>query len=126
MRSTDEHNNLSDPAPYRELRLLEELEEAPEISQRDLSQRLGIALGLTNTMLRNLAKKGYIRASQAGWRRWLYAITPEGFSHKLRLTVSYVRRVLNDYGKVRDVLRQELAPLALHQESRVALRSRCL
>ena len=121
MRSPNEHNGLENPDSYRELRLLQELEEDPEVSQRDLSQRLGIALGLTNTMIRNLVKKGSIRATQAGWRRWLYAITPEGFSHKLRLTVTYVRRVLDDYGKVRQVLRQELAPLALHQESRIAL-----
>lgn len=121
MRSHDEHKNVTDSDSYRELRLLEEIEDAPEISQRDLSQRLGIALGLTNTMLRNLAKKGFIRASQAGWKRWLYAITPEGFSHKLRLTISYVRRVLDDYGKIRQALRLELAPLALHGESQVAI-----
>jgi len=122
MRSLNEHNSyVEDPNSFRELRLLQELEEAPEITQRDLSQKQGIALGLTNTLLRNLAKKGFIRASQAGWKRWLYAITPEGFSHKLRLTVTYVRRVLDDYGKVRLILREELAPLALHQESRIAL-----
>jgi len=118
----NEHNSyVEDPNSFRELRLLQELEEAPEITQRDLSQKQGIALGLTNTLLRNLAKKGFIHASQAGWKRWLYAITPEGFSHKLRLTVTYVRRVLDDYGKVRLILREELAPLALHQESRIAL-----
>lgn len=122
MRSSDEHtHSVEDSNSFKELRLLQELEEAPEITQRDLSQKLGIALGLTNTMLRNLTKKGVIRASQAGWKRWLYAITPEGFSHKLRLTVTYMRRVLDDYGKIRIILREELAPLALHQESRIAL-----
>jgi len=122
MRSQNEHyTDLEDSKSFKELRLLQELEETPGITQRDLSQKLGIALGLTNTMLRNLAKKGFIRASQAGWKRWLYAITPEGFSRKLRLTVTYVLRVLDDYGKVRLVLQQELAPLALHQESRIAL-----
>jgi DNA-binding MarR family transcriptional regulator len=122
MRSQNEHyTDLEDSNSFKELRLLQELEETPEISQRVLSRKLGIALGLTNTMLRNLAKKGFIRASQAGWKRWLYAITPEGFSRKLRLTVTYVMGVLDDYGKVRLVLLQELAPLALHQESRIAL-----
>ena len=121
MRSEDEHNKVGDSNSYRELRLLQELEEAPEISQRDLSQKLGVALGLTNAMIRNFTKRGYLRATQAGWRRWLYAITPEGFSHKLRLTVSYVRRVIDDYGNVREVLRQEMGHLALHQESRIAI-----
>jgi len=125
MRSPNEHNgnveNIEDSNSFKELRLLQELEENPTITQRDLSQRLGVALGLTNTMVRNLAKKGFIRANQAGWKRWLYAITPEGFSRKLRLTVTYVLRVLDNYGRVRLILQQQLAPLALHQESRIAI-----
>ena len=121
MRSFNEHSCVEDSNSGNELRLIEELEGTPEISQRDLSKKLGVALGLTNTLIRNMVKKGYIRANQAGWKRWLYAITPEGFSHKLQLTFIYVRRVLDDYGKVRKILRQELAPLALHQESEVAI-----
>ena len=121
MRSQNEHNSLEAPNSYRELRLLKELEEAPEISQRDLSQKLGVALGLTNAMIRNFTKKGYLRATQADWKRWLYAITPEGFSHKLRLTVAYVQRVVDDYGNVKEVLRQEMDPLAFHQEARIAI-----
>ena len=35
--------------------------------------------------------------------------------------MAYVRRVLDDYKKVRQTLRDELAPLALHEESRVAI-----
>ena len=121
MRSHDEHRGREDAMSYRELRLLQELEEQPESSQRELSQRLGIALGLTNTVLRNMAKKGFIRATKAGWKRWVYTLTPYGFSQKLKLTVRYVRRVVDDYGIVRQSLMAELLPLALHRESSVAL-----
>jgi len=121
MRSRDEHNNPMESSAYRELQVLSEVVRSPEITQRQLAQRVGIALGLTNVVLRNLAQKGYVRITNAGWRRWLYAVTPEGFSHKLRLTVAYVRRVLDDYVKVRQTLREQLAPLALHEESRVAI-----
>ena len=51
----------------------------------------------------------------------MYALTPEGFSHKLRLTVAYVRRVLDHYQSIRQTLREQLEPLALHEESRVAI-----
>lgn len=106
---------------YRELQMLAELEIDPSINQRQLSARLGIALGLTNILLRNLSKKGYVRASRADWRRWLYALTPSGFSHKMKLTVSYITRVLKHYQNIRQLLRDELALLALHSESRVAI-----
>ena len=121
MRSENEQKNLIDSTNYRELQILSEIEANPEVTQRQLSRSAGIALGLTNLMMRNLAKKGYVRATQANWKRWLYALTPEGFSHKIRLTVSYVSRVLHHYQNVRHTLREQLEPLALHSESRVAV-----
>jgi len=110
-----------DGQQQRDLKMLSELESDPEITQRDLSARVGIALGLTNLLLRNLVQKGYVRATRTSWKRWLYSLTPDGFSHKIRLTVDYVHRVLDDYQGVRNTLRQRLAPLALNEESSVAL-----
>ena len=121
MRSKNEQQESSEPESYRELRLLTEVDDNPEVTQRVLSQRLGIALGLTNLVVRNLVQKGYIRATHAGWKRWFYNLTPEGFAHKLRLTVSYIHRVLDHYQRVRQTLRQQLEPLALHEESRIAM-----
>ncbi|MQF67766.1 winged helix-turn-helix transcriptional regulator [SAR202 cluster bacterium AD-802-F09_MRT_200m] len=121
MRSRSEHEHIDEAPTSRELRILTEVEATPDITQRELATRVGIALGLTNVLLRNLAQKGYLRITQSGWKRWLYNLTPEGFSHKVRLTVAYIHRVLNDYQGVRQALREQLAPIALHEESRVAI-----
>lgn len=121
MRSKDEHINLSDSASLRELQVLNEVEVCADLSQRELSRRVGVALGLTNFMLRDLTRKGYIRATRANWKRWLYTLTPEGISRKIRLTMDYVHRVLNDYGKVRRLLHEHLDVLDLNVESRVAI-----
>lgn len=121
MRSENEPQNPPQAFNDRELQLLSEIEANPEVTQRQLSRRMGIALGLTNVLLRNLAQKGYVRATQAGWKRWLYAVTPDGFSHKFRLTVAYIHRVLDHYQNVRQTLREQLEPLALNQESRIAI-----
>ena len=43
---------------YRELRLLEEVEVTPELSQRHLARTLGVALGVANLLIRNLVHKG--------------------------------------------------------------------
>ena len=67
MRSKNEHKNSDGLVPNRELQLLSEVVDKPEITQRELSQKVGIALGLTNVMLRNLVQKGYIRATNASW-----------------------------------------------------------
>lgn len=121
MRSRNEQQFPIENTEPRELQLLNEVEETPDVSQRDLSGRMGIALGLTNVLLRNLIQKGYVRVAQASWKRRLYTITPEGFAHRVRLMTTYIRRVLNHYKTVRQALREQLEPLALNAESRVAI-----
>ena len=121
MRSDNEHMQAVESSTYRELQILSEVERSSEVTQRELSQRVGVALGLTNLMLRNLAQKGYLRVAQASWKRWIYTLTPEGLAQKIRLTAAYIHRVLDHYRHVRQTLRDQLEPLALHEESRVAL-----
>ena len=121
MRSPRELNGGQEAPEYRELRLLQEVRRTPEISQRSLAHKVGIALGLTNVLLRNLAEKGYIRITRAGWRRWLYTLTPTGFSRKIRLTVAYIHRFLDQYQIVKGELGEELALLDLNEESHVAI-----
>ena len=63
MRSPYEQDSSSDQTYDRELRVLAEVDSDPEVTQRALAHRVGIALGLTNFLLRNLVQKGYIRVS---------------------------------------------------------------
>ena len=121
MRSPNEQSNVESRSDYRELQLLSEFEKSPEVTQRELSRKVGIALGLTNLLVRKLVQKGYIRATGTTWKRWLYTLTPAGLSHKVNLTVGYVNRVLSDYHTARSILIDELEALTLHRESRVAI-----
>ena len=121
MRSRREHNDAHKADPYAELSLLSEVRRTPDTTQRGLASRLGISLGLTNILLRNLARKGYVRVAQADWRRRLYALTPRGMGRRVLLTGAYVNRVLDHYQRVKLILREELEPLSLHAESRIAI-----
>lgn len=121
MSSVNEQSDSIGGMADRELRLLAEVHRRPQASQRELARRVGIALGMTNLLLHNLAEKGYVRIARAGWRRWLYALTPEGFLRKVQLTLSYIHRFLDHYQKVRQTLREELAVQSLNPESRVAI-----
>ena len=93
---------------YRELRLLEEVESTPELSQRHLAHKLGIALGVANLLVRNLVKKGYIRTRQVGWKRWVYVLTPAGVTRKVQLTMNYIERFHDHYRRVCALLREDL------------------
>jgi len=113
-------DDLDDPS-FRELRLLEEVEVTPATSQRHLAVQLGVALGVANLLVRNLAKKGYIRATRAGWKQWVYNLTPSGIGRKANLTLAYVDRVLGHYRRVREILRDDMEGMALDQDSRMAI-----
>lgn len=100
------------PSTYRDMHLLTEVEQSPDITQRALAGRIGVALGLTNLMLRRLAKKGYIKLINTQRNRIRYLITPTGILEKTRLTYEYIHYSLQLYGGVRHFLRERLGTLA--------------
>ncbi len=120
MRSLNEHKNL-ETRSYRMLRLLEEVELTPDMSQRRLSNRLGIALGITNILLKSLVIKGYIRVVHVKWRRWAYILTPAGISRKVQLTIAYTERFFGDYRRVRELLQEDLRPLKPTADAKIAI-----
>lgn len=94
------------------MHLLDALEQRPDVTQRDLSVQIGAALGLTNLMLRRLAKKGYIKITGTKRSRIRYLITPKGLLEKTRLTYEFIQHSLTLYSGVRRFLRQRLSALA--------------
>ncbi len=100
---------------------MEEVSHRPDVSQRQLADRLGVALGATNVLIRRLADQGYIRASKVGWRRWSYAITARGVSHKALLAQGVVEQFLSRYSSFRSIVQAELEQAGLTPRSRVAV-----
>ena len=82
---------------YTSLLLLDELSRNGEVTQRDLSKRLGMALGLVNSYIKNLALKGYITISDIQPKRYAYLITPKGFIEKSRLAFQHLHNFNNLY-----------------------------
>ncbi len=121
MRSENEHPNKIEDVSYKELRLLEEIEQDPELSQRQLSRRMRVALGVGNLLLKNLAKKGYIKVTHLSWKRWIYVITPKGMTRKVNLTLSYIESFLGHYRRVKKILKENFNSLTLNKESKVAI-----
>lgn len=83
------------------LRILEHIHESPSITQRDLASKLGIALGLTNSYIKRLYKKGYIKIKNLTGKRIIYMLTPKGFTEKARLTLNYMARSFNYFKEIK-------------------------
>jgi DNA-binding MarR family transcriptional regulator len=92
--------------PFKSLQLLHELSNEPNLTQRDLSRRLGIALGLVNSYIKNLVAKGYVTVKSIPPRRYTYYLTPKGFAEKTRLTYRHLQNYTGLYTSARRDLRK--------------------
>ena len=103
----------------RDLRLLEELERNPIVSQRELSHRFGIALGVTNACLRRMARKGWIRIRDLNPRRIGYYLTPKGILEKTRLTIHLISFRVQHYTELKKVISNSLLEMQLDGVQRI-------
>ena len=83
------------------LNVLSAVEADSKVTQRSLSEELGIALGLTNSYLKKCIDKGLIKIKQVPANRYSYYLTPRGFSEKTRLTAKYFKTSFNFYRKAK-------------------------
>ena len=71
--------------------ILVEIDRNPSISQRQLSVNLGVSIGIVNWHMKRFVTKGLVKLQKAPVRRYLYYLTPAGFSEKARLTADYLK-----------------------------------
>ena len=110
-----------DQASQRELRILSEIAERPDATQRSVSRDLGITLGLTNLYVKRLIRKGFVKASSMPSNRVKYLLTPRGLGEKSRLTYQFMSFSLYLYGQTRKKLRETLVPLVAGNHRRFAI-----
>ncbi len=104
----------------RTLKLLEEIEKNHVASQRDLSKKLNISLGLVNAFIKRLAQKGYFKITTIPKNRVKYILTPKGVAEKTRLTYQYIQYSFDFYKRSRKELRKLFKTLLASGVKRVA------
>jgi len=97
-----------DPQDIRSLQILEEIEDNYNSSQRDLARKLNISLGLVNSFMKRLAKKGYVKITTIPRNRVKYILTPQGFAEKSRLTYEFIQYSFRFYKKALSSLEELL------------------
>lgn len=98
--------DIKEDVHFRVLRILQR---RPEISQRELAEEVGIALGKVNYLLNALTEKGLVKIrnfrNAENRLRYAYILTPAGLAAKAELTSGFLRRKLSGY----DALKAEIA-----------------
>ena len=94
----------SDTLEY-DYRVLQLIEERPDISQRELASQLGVSVGKTNYVLSALIVRGLVKAEN--FKRsnnksgYLYLLTPKGISDKGVITARFLKRKVEEYERLK-------------------------
>lgn len=99
-------------------RILSEIAGNDRVSQRSLANNLGIALGLTNLLLRRIAHKGWIRIVRVRPNRVRYLLTPAGIAEKARMSREALQRSVRFYAEARARIRESFADLSAQLDAR--------
>jgi Mn-dependent DtxR family transcriptional regulator len=82
--------------------IYDSLEQEVSPRQRDLAQVAGTSLGMTNSILKRLAKKGWITIKKINSRNIQYAITLDGLNEIIRRSYRYFKRTLKNVAFYKD------------------------
>ena len=98
------------------LDLLRKLESNPQFTQRELSREMGVSLGKVNYCMRKLTEKGLIKLTNfthnPNKMGYTYLLTPSGIEEKSRLTFSFLKTKVVEYG----ILKKEINALKIESE----------
>jgi DNA-binding MarR family transcriptional regulator len=105
----------------RELTLLEQIENDPDVNQSTLATQLGVAVGTVNWHLKRLIAKGAVKVSRAERKKLRYIITPEGLALRARLAVDYMERSFSVYRRTRQRVKDYITKIRKSGYDRVRI-----
>jgi len=107
-----------------QFKTLRELYERGETSQRDLSKRIGLSLGSVNFILKELIKKGYVKArrfkNSNNKAAYIYVLTPQGINERIQQTQYFLQLKMNEHEKLQkeiEELKRENAIVNIHNNA---------
>lgn len=105
---TSRQAHTQDETHFRVMRILQD---NPDLTQRELAQKLGISVGGLNYCLNALIDKGFVKVSNFQQSKnkfkYVYLLTPQGFAEKVSMTSRFLKRKMDEY----DALKGEIEAL---------------
>ncbi len=105
---TSRQAKLQEDTYFRVMRLLQD---NPDLTQRELAEKLGISVGGLNYCLKALMEKGLVKmknfANSKNKFGYVYVLTPTGMAEKAAITHRFLQRKMDEY----DALKAEIETL---------------
>jgi len=87
--------------PDKEISLLEVLKARPDAGQRDMAEAIGMSLGMTNLLLKELSAKGWMLMRKLSPRKVQYVLTPEGVKELSRRSYRFLKKSIRNVADCR-------------------------
>ena len=102
---TSRQANQQEDTYFRVMRILQD---TPNISQRELAEKLGVSVSGLNYCLKALIDKGWVKIQNFSKNNnklgYSYLLTPTGIAEKASLTSRFLQRKMQEY----EALKQEI------------------
>ncbi len=86
------------------------LHDSPDITQRELAEKLGVSVGGLNYCLKALIDKGWVKIQNFSNNKkklgYAYLLTPTGIVQKTSLTSSFLKRKIQEYEALKQEIKQ--------------------
>ena len=90
----------------KEAIILEHIYYNDSLKQRELADKAGISLGMTNTILKRLIEKGWLMTKRLNGRNISYVVSSMGIEEILRRGYRYFKRTIDDVTQYRKGIEQ--------------------
>ena len=105
---TSRRSQLQEDTYFRVLRMLQD---NPDMTQRELAEKLGISTSGLNYCLKALIDKGWVKVQNFSQSKnkfgYIYVLTPQGLAEKVALTSRFLKRKMQEY----DAMKVEIEAL---------------
>ncbi len=82
-------------------KILRILQENPDLTQREIAEKLGMSVGGLNYCLKALINKGFVKMGNfqksKNKFKYVYLLTPQGFAAKVALTSNFLQSKMKEY-----------------------------
>ena len=93
------------PNQQSKYQLLKSLEQDANLTQRQLSEELGISLGKVNYCLNSLIQRGFVKINNFKNSnhklQYSYLLTPKGIEEKTKLTIEFLKVKTEEYEELK-------------------------
>lgn len=90
----------------KEINIISQIYQNPQVDQRTIAQNVGLSLGLTNLVIKKLIKTGYIKIKQLNKRKVQYILTAKGFAEKTKKSYNYILKTVNLFKTINSNIQQ--------------------